>query len=86
VFNIDSFLSDLDTFIRFRTCVDQNQREFAAARAWIQAFFDPAVTTFETFTFEGYTSLLIKPRASELIFRHVSPTRMQSQIGCHHYP
>ncbi|MFQ5434764.1 MAG: M20 family metallopeptidase, partial [Anaerolineae bacterium] len=64
LFNADRFLSDLDTFIQFKTCVDQNQPEFAAARAWIQAFFDPAVTAFETFTFNGFTSLLIRPRGS----------------------
>jgi len=65
MFEKNQFLLDLDTFIRFRTCVDQNQPEFAAARAWIQEFFDPAVTTFETFAFDGFTSLLIKPTASE---------------------
>jgi succinyl-diaminopimelate desuccinylase len=59
------FLSDLDTFIRFKTCVDQNQSEFAAARAWIEAFFDPAVTAFDTFTFNDFTSLLIRSRESE---------------------
>jgi succinyl-diaminopimelate desuccinylase len=64
-FDADRFLADLDTFIRFKTCVDQNRSEFAAARTWIQAFFDPAVTAFETFTFEGFTSLLIRPRPSD---------------------
>ena len=63
-FDADSFLSDLDTFIRFKTCVDQNEPEFAAARAWIQAFFDPAVTFIETFKFAGFTSLLIRSRTS----------------------
>ncbi len=65
MFDADRFLADLDTFIRFKTCVDQNQPEFAAARAWIQAFFDPAVTAFDTFTFDGFTSLLIRPQGSE---------------------
>ena len=64
-FDESSFLSDLDTFIRFETCVDENQSEFAAARAWIQAFFEPAVTAFDIFTFKGFTSLVIRPRASE---------------------
>ena len=64
-FDESSFLSDLDTFIRFETCVDENQSEFAAARAWIQAFFDPAFTAFDIFTFKGFTSLVIRPRASE---------------------
>jgi succinyl-diaminopimelate desuccinylase len=64
-FDERSFLSDLDTFIRFETCVDQNQSEFADARAWIQAFFDPTVTAFDIFTFKRYTSLVIRPRASE---------------------
>jgi succinyl-diaminopimelate desuccinylase len=65
LFDADSFLSDLDTFIRFKTCVDQNRSEFTAARAWIEAFFDPALTAIDTFSFEGFTSLLIRPRASE---------------------
>lgn len=65
MFEIDQFLSDLDTFIRFKTCVDQNRPEFEAARAWIEGFFDINVTAFESFTFDGFTSLLIKPRASE---------------------
>lgn len=64
-FNDAQFLTDLDTFIRFKTCVEQNQPEFAAAREWIQGFFDPAVTAFDTFTFNGFTSLLIRPKASE---------------------
>lgn len=65
LFDEERFLLDLDAFLRFKTCVDQNQPEFAAARAWIQSFFDPAVTAFETFTFKGFTSLLIRPRVSE---------------------
>ncbi len=65
MFDIGRFLSDLDTFIRFKTCVDQNQSEFAAARAWIRDFFDSSVTDFEVFAYNGFTSLLIKPLVSE---------------------
>jgi succinyl-diaminopimelate desuccinylase len=64
-FDLVSFLADLEKFIRFKTCVDQNKSEFLAARQWIQDFFDPAVTDFETYTFNGFTSLLIKPKGSE---------------------
>ena len=64
IFDAHHFLADLDTFIRFKTCVDQNEPEFVAARAWIQAFFDPAVTAVETFKFAGFTSLLIRSRDS----------------------
>lgn len=65
MFDSNQFLADLDTFIQFKTCVEQNQPEFAAARAWVQDFFDTAVTTFDTFTFNGFTSLLIRPKGSE---------------------
>jgi succinyl-diaminopimelate desuccinylase len=65
MFDNDRFLADLDTFIRFKTCVDQNRPEFAAARQWIQDFFDTAVTSFDTYTFSGFTSLLIRPKASK---------------------
>ncbi len=64
-FDSDTFLTDLDTFIQFKTCVDQNRAEFEAARAWIRDFFDPALTDFESFTFNGFTSLLIRPSGSE---------------------
>lgn len=64
-FDAPDFLADLDTFIQFKTCVEQNQPEFTAAREWIQSFFNPAVTEFERFTFNGFTSLLIKPKGSK---------------------
>jgi succinyl-diaminopimelate desuccinylase len=58
------FLVDLDTFIGFKTCVDQNRDEFVQARAWIRAFFEPATTESIELTYEGFTSLIIKPKAS----------------------
>jgi succinyl-diaminopimelate desuccinylase len=63
-FDADRFLADLDTFLRFKTCVEQNEPEFVAARAWIKAFFDPAITAVDTFTFGGFTSLIIRSRDS----------------------
>ena len=63
-FDADRFLADLDMFIRFRTCVEQNEPGFVAARAWIKAFFDPAVTAVDTYSFGGFSSLIIRSRSS----------------------
>ena len=60
-----SFLTDLDTFIRFKTCVDQNRSEFKDARAWIRAFFDDSTTEFVELTYNDFTNLIIKPKGSK---------------------
>jgi succinyl-diaminopimelate desuccinylase len=64
MFDERQFLTDLGTFVRFKTCVDQNPEEFVKARAWIKAFFDPLKTEFVELTYGGFTNLLIKPRES----------------------
>lgn len=64
IFDADRFLAYLDTLIRIKTCVDQNQPEFVAARAWIEASFDPAVTAVDSFTFGDFTWLIIRSRDS----------------------
>lgn len=61
---LTQFLADLETFVGFKTCVDLNPGEFTQARAWIKAFYDPARTEFIELDFDGYTNLLIKPKAS----------------------
>lgn len=64
-FDIDRFLQDLETFVRFETVVCENPDEFRRANAWIRSFFDPEKTDFIDFDCHGLTSTLIKPRGSE---------------------
>ena len=59
------FLADLDTFIRFKTCVEQNQDEFDKAREWIKAFFDPARTEIVELNYNGFTNLIIRAKGSK---------------------
>ena len=59
------FLADLDTFIRFKTCVEQNQEEFDKAREWIKAFFDPARTEFVELNYNGFTNLIVRAKGSK---------------------
>ena len=64
VFDRDRFLSDLRTFVGFKTVVCQNPDEFRRANTWIRGFFDPAKTEFVDFACHGLTSTLIKPKGS----------------------
>ena len=63
-FDRDQFLTDLATFVGFKTVVCQNAEEFRRANAWIRGFFDPAKTEFVDFACHGLTSTLIRPRGS----------------------
>ena len=64
MFDREQFLSDLDTFVCFKTCVLQNRPEFDEARAWIKSFFDPERTEFIELTYNGFTNLIVKPKES----------------------
>ncbi len=64
-FRLDEFLSELETFVAFKTVVCENPDEFRRANAWIREFFDPTRTEFIEFDCNGLTSTLIKPRGSE---------------------
>jgi len=64
MFEKEQFLADLDTFIRFKTCVDQNRNYFDAARAWIKRFFADDKIDILELTYNNYTNLLIKPHES----------------------
>jgi succinyl-diaminopimelate desuccinylase len=64
MFDQDQFLADLKTFVGFRTCVETNPDDFARARAWIKAFFDPEKTAFIELEYEGFVNLIIKPADS----------------------
>ncbi len=59
------FLADLDTFIRFKTCVEQNREEFDKARKWIKAFFDPARTEFVELSYNGFTNVIVRAKGSK---------------------
>ena len=65
MFDRDRFLSDLRTFVGFRTVVCQNKGEFHKANAWIRDFFDPATTEILEIDCHGLTSMIIKPRDSQ---------------------
>jgi succinyl-diaminopimelate desuccinylase len=64
MFDERQFLTELDIFVRFKTCVNQNPEEFVKARTWIKAYFDPVKTEFIELTYDGFSNLLIKPRES----------------------
>ena len=64
-FQLDRFLSDLETFVAFKTVVCENPSEFRRANAWIREFFDHDRTEFIEFDCHGMTSTLIKPRGSD---------------------
>ena len=63
-FDLSHFLTDLDTFVQFKTCVTQNPGEFAQARAWIRSYFVPGTVEFTEVVFEESTNLLLRPRGS----------------------
>jgi succinyl-diaminopimelate desuccinylase len=65
MFNQKQFLSDLKTFVGFKTIVCQNKAEFLKANAWIKSFFDPEKTEFIEIDCHGLNSLIIKPRDSD---------------------
>ena len=64
MFNQAQFLEDLKTFIGFRTVVHHNPREFHEAHAWIKSFFEAQTTDFVELEYNGYLSLIIKPKGS----------------------
>jgi len=64
MFDRTQFLSDLETFIGFRTVVCKNPQEFRRANSWIRGLFDPSKTDFQEFECHGLTSTLIKPKGS----------------------
>jgi len=44
--------------------VHHNRRDFHEAHAWIKAFFDTQTTDFVELEYNGYRSLIIKPKGS----------------------
>ncbi|MFQ5349132.1 MAG: M20 family metallopeptidase [Thermoanaerobaculia bacterium] len=64
MFDRQQFLTDLATFVGFKTVVCQNPDEFRRANSWIRGFFDPAKTELVDFACHGLTSTLIRPRGS----------------------
>jgi len=64
MFDKQRFLADLDTFVRFKTCVLQNRPEFDEARAWIKGFFDQDTIEFIELSYDGFTNLIVKPKES----------------------
>jgi len=64
MFDQEQFLTDLETFVGFKTIVCQNPEEFRKANAWIKAFFDSEKTEFIEIECHGLTSLIIKPKDS----------------------
>ncbi len=64
MFDRESFLADLATFVGFKTVVCQNKEEFEKANAWIKAFFDPEKTEFIEIDCHGLTTMIIKPKDS----------------------
>jgi succinyl-diaminopimelate desuccinylase len=64
MFDQQQFLDDLGQLIRFKTCVGENPEHFAAARAWIKAYFDPETTDIIEVAYGRFSNMLIRPRDS----------------------